>query len=876
MSSQRAVTAGDAEPSPVARAAAGPALRVSDVSKNYGAVRALQPTTLEVLKGEVHALIGENGSGKSTLVGIASGTVAPDTGTVEVGGSRCRRHTPWESQRHGALTVFQDGSVIPGVSVAQNLYLGTPPAGRPPFGDVERWAAERLEAFGLRRMAPRAPAGSLSAADRQLLEIARAMMARPAVLLFDEATSALDAAGVEVALGLMRRAAAEGSAVLFVTHRLSEVLAVADRISVLRDGRHQGVHHPGAIDQTGLVELMAGRSVEVEFPQKLGQAGDVVLDARALSGRGYGPIDLQLRRGEIVGIAGADGNGQLPLLGGLAALDAPAGHLAIDGRDLRTFGQGWDAGVAYLSSDRRGESLHQTLPIRENLVLAVLGKLARAGIVTRRREDEHVRAGVERYGIRLGSPEDPMTSLSGGNQQKVALGKVLETGPRVLLCDEPTQGVDVRARLEIYRMLRAGADAGLAVAVVSSDAAELAGLCDRVVVLSRGRVVAELDGDGLSEVQVVHAFTTGRGTLAGEPDAEGAAAAGGHGPARRLGVALDRHQDLARLGVLAAMLVLLGAYVQSRESSFLTTGGIYNVLLLALPLAAIAAAQFVVMFVGGIDISVAGTVSVTVCLLSYWVQSGATAVALILALVIGAGTGAVVGIGNATLIERLHVSPVITTIATLGLLQGIGLSLRATPGGVVDPGLPELLTRKVWVFPLPLIVLGVLFLVADRLLRTTGTGLRMRAVGLDAQFAYRLGVNAPRLRWLSYVLCAALAGVAGVLLAGQVGVGDPTVGNQYVLLGIAAPIVGGASLFGGRGTFVGCALGAVLLALSLTLPTTLGLSEGWDSILTGTLTLIALTIYTEGAWGVLRTRARTARRPEPAVLGPMTTRQEQS
>jgi ribose transport system ATP-binding protein len=844
------------QPSPAASAAAGPALRVVDVSKSYGVVKALQPATLDLAAGEVHALVGENGSGKSTFVGIVSGTVTPDTGTVEIGGKLCRKHTPWESQRHGALTVFQDGSVIPELSVGQNLYLGTPAANRPSYREVNGWARERLEEFGLGRMSPKLAASKLSAADRQLLEIARAMMARPTVLLLDEATSALDSAGVDVALELMRKAAAGGCAVLFVTHRLSEVFRVADRISVLRDGQYRGTHEPNAIDQAGLVEQMAGRSVNVEFPEGAEQIGDVILDARGLSGEGYGPLDLQLRRGEILGIAGADGNGQLQLLGGLAAIADPKGDLAVDEHVVKTFGQAWDSGVSYLSSDRRNESLYQTLAIRENLVVSVLGKLSQGGVVTKRREGRQVRESIDRYGIRLGSPEDPMTSLSGGNQQKVALGKVLETEPRVLLCDEPTQGVDVRSRLEIYRMLRDSAEAGLAVAIVSSDAAELAGLCDRVIVLSRGQLVAELSSERASEESIVHAFTGHEGRRDGVA-AAAAEETAGPSPWARLREAVDRHQDLARLALLGLILVLLGAYTQSQESSFLTPAGIYNVLLLALPLAAVAAAEFVVMFIGGIDISVAGTMGVTVCLLSFWVQSGSTVVALFLSLLIGICVGILIGIGNSTLIERLQISPVIATIATLGILQGVGLTLRPTADGVIDLGLTELLTKKLWVFPWPLVVIGVLFLVADWLMRSTGTGLRLRAVGLNSQFAYRLGVNAPRLRQLSYVMCAALAGVAGVILAGQVGIGDSTVGNQYILLAIAAPIVGGASLLGGRGTFFGCGLGSVLLALGLTLPTTLNLGEGWNYILTGGLTLIALTIYTQGVWTAVSLRARS-------------------
>jgi len=366
-------------------------------------------------------------------------------------------------------------------------------------------------------------------------------------------------------------------------------------------------------------------------------------------------------------------------------------------------------------------------------------------------------------------------------------------------------------------------------------------------------VVAELSSEGASEESVVHAFT-GHDS---RREAAAAAERAGPSPWARLRELFERHQDLARLGLLALILVLLGAYTQSQSSSFLTPAGVYNVLLLALPLAAVAAAEFVVMFIGGIDISVAGTMAVTIVLLSFWVQSGSTVAALILALAIGIGVGILIGIANSTLIERLQISPVIATIATLGILQGVGLTLRPTADGVIDLGLTELLTKKLWVFPWPLAVIGVLFLLADWLMRSTGTGLRLRAVGLNPQFAYRLGVNAPRLRQASYVVCAALAGVAGVILAGQVGVGDSTVANQYLLLAVAAPILGGASLLGGRGTFFGCGLGSVLLALGLTLPTTLSLGEGWNHILTGGITLIALAVYTQGIGTTIGLRSRS-------------------
>ncbi|MDQ1704793.1 MAG: ribose transport system permease protein rbsA, partial [Frankiaceae bacterium] len=445
MNRTRSDGSGAAGADSVARTDEIPPLAVSGICKSYGHVRALQPASFELARGEVHALVGENGSGKSTVVGILSGVVHPDGGVVTFSGKEASAHTPWESQSARTLTVFQDGSLIGDLTVAQNLYLGTPSDQRPSFRRISSWTRGRLDEFGLGRIAPGALVDTLSPGDRQLLDIVRALMARPAVLLLDEATSALDAAGVDVALELMRQAAKDGVAVMFVTHRLSEVFRVADRISVLRDGVWQGTYEAAAVDAQGLVELMAGTSVNVEFPDRATAAelGEPLLAAAGLSGPGFGPVDLEVRRGEILGIAGADGNGQLPLLRGLTGVDVSAGLLQAERATVTSLRVAARAGVAYLSSDRRTESLFPTLPIRENLVAGVLRQLSTAGYVSPRRERAEALSSVDRFGIRLGSIEDPVTSLSGGNQQKVALGRVLAAKSRVLLVDEPTQGVDV-------------------------------------------------------------------------------------------------------------------------------------------------------------------------------------------------------------------------------------------------------------------------------------------------------------------------------------------------------------------------------------------------------------------------------------------------
>jgi ABC-type sugar transport system ATPase subunit len=337
------------------------------------------------------------------------------------------------------LTVFQDGSILQRLTVAQNLYLGTPPDQRPAYRDVEDWAGQRLRDSGLGRLSVGALAVTLSPGDRQSLEIVRAIAGGPRVLLLDEATSALDAQGVDDALGLMRQAADDGCAVLFVTHRLSEVFRIADRISVLRDGVWQGTYDRADVTPDRLVELMAGTKVSTEFPPRArpDELGEVVLAAKELAGPGFGPADLAVRSGEIVGLAGADDNGQLEMLRGLGRVGAPTGGLTIAGEPIVSYGDAVDRGALYLSGDRTSESLFRTLPIRENIVVSMLGDLTRFGVVSWQREKQLVEHTVDTFGIRLASPEQQVTSLSGGNQQKVALGRVLATSPKVLLAEEP-------------------------------------------------------------------------------------------------------------------------------------------------------------------------------------------------------------------------------------------------------------------------------------------------------------------------------------------------------------------------------------------------------------------------------------------------------
>jgi len=485
-------------------------LSLRGVSKAFGAVQALREVAFDCRAGEIHALVGENGSGKSTLLGIASGFVRADAGTAEIGGRRLRRASSAHARRLGLGIAYQTYSHVQGLTVAQNLYLAVSREAQPPFRKVDRWAAEQLAAFKL-DVPVGVPAATLSLAERQLLEVVKALLGEPHVLLLDEPTTALGPADVERLHKLVFEQSRRGVGIVYVSHRLPEVLGIADRITVLRDGVGQGTFEASAMSEESLVALMIGRPLQLAFPERPDKPSpsDVVLSTEALRGERFGPIDLSVAAGEIVGIAGAEGNGQVQFLRALAGVEPAVGRATFDGGelDLRSPLGPLRAGVVLLSGDRAGEALFLVLSVRANATIQILRRLGRFGLLRRGRERRAVDELWGRLRIRAASIEQPVQSLSGGNQQKVSLTRPFLRGSvRVILAEEPTQGVDVGARFDIYEALREKATEGVAMIVKSSDPLELAGLCDRVVVMSRGRIIEEIGGNELGERRIVEAI----------------------------------------------------------------------------------------------------------------------------------------------------------------------------------------------------------------------------------------------------------------------------------------------------------------------------------------------------------------------------------
>ncbi|MEV4465465.1 sugar ABC transporter ATP-binding protein [Micromonospora echinofusca] len=502
---------------------------MSGIAKRFGGVHALRGVDLVLRAGEVHALLGENGAGKSTLINILSGVVTDYDGRISVGGDPVRFAGPAAAQAAGVATIHQELDLVPALSVAENLVLGREPRTRLRTLDrraMTRTARDWLGPLGA-EIDPRRPVGSLRVGEQQLVEIAKALSLDARVLIMDEPTAALADAEVRRLMATIRALRERGVAVVYISHRLEEIEHIADRATVLRNGEVAGTLRPDRADRQRIITLMVGRPAEALFSE--GSAGParpagppvLQVDDLAVRPRGTRPgrcepagVSLSVRAGEIVGLAGLMGAGRTELLETLYGAGPPgrrSGQVRLAGRPYAPRGPraALRAGVGFVPEDRRRSALVLEHPVGRSIVLAALRRLTTAGFVRNGRERDAVRQQVAALAIRTSSAAAPVGSLSGGNQQKVVFARHLLTRPRLLLLDEPTRGVDVGAKAEIYRLLRRLADDGMGILLASSELPELTGVCDRIVVLRRGRAVAELPADGCTGEDILTAAMGG-------------------------------------------------------------------------------------------------------------------------------------------------------------------------------------------------------------------------------------------------------------------------------------------------------------------------------------------------------------------------------
>ena len=494
-------------------ASAMPMLELRGIAKRYGGVRALEGVDFACRPGSIHAVLGENGAGKSTLIKIISGVVQPDEGEMMLGGQAVRFAGPSAANRAGIVAIFQELSLVPDLSVADNICLSEPPRR---FGLIDsraqrRRAIELLGLLGCADLEPRSRVKDLPLSRRQLVEIAKALALRPKLLILDEATSALTAADVERVFQLLRELRRDGLALLYISHRMHEIAALADTCSVFRNGRHVETFPHGTRTDQQIVRLMIGRDITQVYPPKPKPRARVpgFLEVSGLTwGDRLADLTFAVGKGEIVGLGGLDGQGQRELMLALfGVLRGVEGTVRLEGRPYSVSSPAHAkspvCGMALVPEDRKTEGLLLPMAVRDNLSLAALGRLGRLGIVDRPEEDRAVDEMIRRLHIRLGEPTDPVGTLSGGNQQKVVIGKWLMTRPRLVLLNDPTRGIDVGTKQELYALMRELADAGAAILFYSTDYDELVGCCDRVLILYDGRIVRRLEGDDITEHAIV-------------------------------------------------------------------------------------------------------------------------------------------------------------------------------------------------------------------------------------------------------------------------------------------------------------------------------------------------------------------------------------
>jgi rhamnose transport system ATP-binding protein len=494
--------------------ASRPALRVAGISKSYGVSRALADVSFDIMHGRVHALVGENGAGKSTLVKIITGIIEADSGQIFVGSTAVRFQTPIEARAAGIGAVYQDPRLFAHLDVAENIFMGGYPTTS--AGTVDRKTMYERAALGLHQLGldldPRSLIAGLSVAELQFVEITRALLADLQLLILDEPTAALTPAESERLFKIIRTLRDRGKSVLLITHRLEEVEAIADDITVLRDGRHVATRPAEQINRAALVQMMVGRPIETLFARRQSEVlGKEILRVEKLSLVGqFTDVSFSLRAGEIVGMAGLVGAGRSEIAQSLFGIRPPsAGRVYLNGRHVVPRGpsQMLKLGLAYLPEDRDGQGLILPESIVDNVTLPIVGRLAHLGILNRASERQVAMAATATYDVKATSIEQLVSSLSGGNRQKVAFAKWLATKPTALMLDEPTHGIDIGSKAQVHRIIIDLADSGLGVLLISSDLPELIAVCDRILVIAEGRLVSEFSRGEATQEKVMMAAT---------------------------------------------------------------------------------------------------------------------------------------------------------------------------------------------------------------------------------------------------------------------------------------------------------------------------------------------------------------------------------
>ena len=805
-------------------------LGLRKATKVFGGTVALQDVSLNLRSGEVLALLGENGAGKSTCVKLLSGLYRPDQGEIILDDVPTELTSPLDAFQRGISVVHQHPGLFGDLSVAENVFVGHMPRDkfrRLDHAAMQGRAAELLDVVGL-DCDPSVPLNRLRSSEQQLVEIARALSAEARVLILDEPTAALSQREVERLFLVIQQLRTRQVAMMFVSHRMEEIYLLSDRVTVLRDGHHVATEPVSSMSRDRAVQLMVGRSLSGMYPAKDPQPGEIFFEVSALGlGDVFTDVSFAVRTGEILGLGGLVGSGRTEIARVIFGIDQPTqGTMRLAGRPIsfRSPSDAMAAGIAYLSEDRLGQSLVMDQAILSNATLPTIERATVAGLISATKELALVRPDLERMKLRFRSYDQPVKTLSGGNQQKVVVAKWLATKPRLLILDEPTQGVDVQTKAEVHSLIADLARSGMAIILISSELPELIGMSDRILVLREGQVMDEMESADATPERVLKAATDAAGEfgLDGNKDNHLASTASlrvhqepsSPKPLNPLVSAIRRFLLKREFGLVTAMAAVI-IPVAAINPRMLSGPNVTALSMDAALLIIVAVAQMLVLLTRNIDLSVASVIGLS----AYGAATTLHAhpeLNVFAGLAVASGIGLLCGLVNGAVVTIGRVPAIVVTLGTLSVFRGIDslwtggkqISADQVPQAWLD-----LTTGRVAGVPgLVFIAAGVL-LVTAFVLRSLPLGRELYAIGSNPDGAELIGIPVKRRVLGAFAVAGLLAGFDGGLWASRYATIDARVATGFELTVIACVVVGGVAIRGGAGTVLGITLGALTLLI---------------------------------------------------------------
>lgn len=798
-------------------------LSVRNIVKTYPGVIAINHFSMDVREGEVHALIGENGAGKSTLIKTLSGAITPDEGTVCVCGKEFASMTPKLAKEQGIEVIYQEFTLVPGISAAENVFLGekTKPGLFVDIKEREKRARELFDRLNVDIDVSK-PVKNLSPAHQQLVEIAKAVSKQVKILIMDEPTAPLTVSEVETLFRIIKDLKSQGVTVIYISHRLEELFEIADRVTVMRDGCFVDTKDIAGIDRKQLISMMAGRELNESYPEKKCKIGEEVLRVEHLTGNGDTDISFNLRRGEILGFAGLVGAGRTELMRVIyGANPKEKGRIIVNGKEEKIIScqDAIRCGIGYIPEDRKNHGVFLRMSIKWNTVANNLKGYSNGLFVDKKREARAAEEYQDKFKIKTPNLDQLVGNLSGGNQQKVVIAKTLAANSKIIIFDEPTRGIDVGAKHEIYKLMNELAEAGHSIIMVSSDMPELLGMSDRIVVIYEGRKTGELPKEKFDQNYILDL------------------ASGGEENEKTKTSWIDLYKKYG----IYIFLVVVCAFFSVAAPNFLSASNLINILRQVSMFGIVVIGVTMVMIGGGMDLSVGGQMAVVGMVVGFLLVK--LKLPIPVTALIGILTGIAFGTVNGIVAIKLKIMPIIVTLSTMLILQGVAYLIT---GGYPITGMPKpfLMLGQGYIGPIPIpVIIFVLFILFGWIvMNKTYLGRMIYALGGNKEAARLAGINVDKLTIMVYAFAGFAASIAALIMVARTNASQPGAGSSYPFDCMTAACLGGISIAGGEGKISGAVIGVIIIGVLDNGLVLMGVNSNFQSVVKGIILLLAVAI----------------------------------